>query len=290
MASRPDAVKTAAPKPTIQGRGGFSPGLAMIAVCQVGWLVWILGEPLPNAGNVGGSISRGSLLWRFLPEVVPGVTWNQTFLAAAVNELSHVENLPQRLPIVLASGFILGSAIGLGRLILRGIGLRGALTRAESIALAFGLGMTGLAWITLMVGRFGLISPWTIRLGLCAPILAEAWASWKRGRPWDDPARSPLTKTFDRLAPRRGRPLSSRSWPWGRCCRRSISTRSNITSKARRNTTWRAGSRSCRIMSTQACLSRWRCFISSAWRSGATGGGAGSRGSCSWRASPRWRA
>ena len=39
-------------------------------------------------------------LARALPEVVPGVTFAQSYLGTALVELSHVENLPQRLPIV----------------------------------------------------------------------------------------------------------------------------------------------------------------------------------------------
>ena len=41
------------------------------------------------------------LLAKALPQVVPGVRFEQSYLGQALGKLGHVENLPQRLPIVL---------------------------------------------------------------------------------------------------------------------------------------------------------------------------------------------
>ncbi len=83
-----------------------------------------------------------------------------------LRELGRVENLPQRLPIVLAAAGIAGAAIALGQLILRALGLRSSFGAAERIPLAFGLGATGLGVATLVVGRPSGLAPWPIRAGL----------------------------------------------------------------------------------------------------------------------------
>ena len=62
-----------------------------------------------------GRYHPGYLLWRALPEVVPGVKLRDSFLGQGIANLSHVENLAQRLPIVLAAAFIAAAAIAVGR-------------------------------------------------------------------------------------------------------------------------------------------------------------------------------
>ena len=64
--------------------------------------------------NIGGRIARWMLLAKALPQVVPGVRFEQSYLGQAVGNLGHVENLPQRLPIVLGAALIAASALGLG--------------------------------------------------------------------------------------------------------------------------------------------------------------------------------
>jgi hypothetical protein len=104
---------------------GFWVALVAIGFAQFAWLGWFLAEPLPNAGNVGGNgLARINLLVRAVPEVVPDLKFHQSYLGLALAELSHVENLRQRVPIVLAAGLIAASAIGLGNLILRWLKLR----------------------------------------------------------------------------------------------------------------------------------------------------------------------
>jgi hypothetical protein len=150
--------------------------LGLLAVVELLWLGWVLSIPLPNAKLPDGSqLNRSFFLWRLLPEAVPGFKWQESYLGLAVQELSHVENLPQRGPIVLAAGFILAAGIALGRLVLRGIGLDRRWTSLERLAIAYGLGMTGLGLFALIFGRIGLLSPWSARVGLLIPIVVEVW-------------------------------------------------------------------------------------------------------------------
>ena len=124
------------------------------------WLSWFLSEPLPNSAPVGRpKLHRSDLLWRALPGVVPGVRLEQSLLGPALEDLSHVENLPQRVPIVLAAGLIAVAALALGDLTLRGLKLLRLLSPSERIALAFGLGTTGLGVVTLGLGRLGVLAP-----------------------------------------------------------------------------------------------------------------------------------
>jgi hypothetical protein len=146
--------------------------VVVLWVVELAWLGWVLNETLPNARAAGESMRRSYLLWRFFPEVVPGVPWRESFLGLAAKELSHVENLPQRIPIVVAGGFILLSGLAVGSLVLRGIGLR-RWPPLERMVVAYGIGMTGLGLLALVSGRFGWLNPWTARIGLFAPIAAE---------------------------------------------------------------------------------------------------------------------
>ncbi|MEJ7640169.1 MAG: hypothetical protein WKF75_19940, partial [Singulisphaera sp.] len=156
------------------GLGSLMIGLALV-VLECGWLHWFLGEPLPNSAAVGRpKLHRSDLLWRALPGVVPGVRLEQSLLGPALRDLSHVENLPQRAPIVLTAGLIAVAALALGDLTLRGLKLLRLLGPSERIALAFGLGTTGLGVVTLGLGRLGVLRPWPTRLGLGLLVLAEA--------------------------------------------------------------------------------------------------------------------
>ena len=65
----------------------------------------------PCAG--AGSCSR-----RFR-EVVPETSFRESILGNGLEELCHVENLPQRVPILLTALLIAAAAIGLGDLVLR---------------------------------------------------------------------------------------------------------------------------------------------------------------------------
>ena len=60
----------------------------------------------PTSRTSGRPLRRWMLLADAFPEVVPGVRFEQSHLGNALLELSHVENLPQRLPIVLAAALI----------------------------------------------------------------------------------------------------------------------------------------------------------------------------------------
>ena len=75
--------------------------------------------PTTSARPPARAVRRGWLLLKAFPEVVPGTTFEESFLGNGLEELSHVENLPQRLPIVLTAGLIAAAAIGLGDMALR---------------------------------------------------------------------------------------------------------------------------------------------------------------------------
>ncbi len=100
---------------------GFAGWLYLLAVLELAWLGWFLAAPLPNVGNIGGRVRRWILLSRALPEVVPGVRFDQSHLGLALAELSHVEHLPQRVPVVLGAALIAGAGVAQGRLLLRGL-------------------------------------------------------------------------------------------------------------------------------------------------------------------------
>ena len=145
-------------------------GLALLALFELAWFVWFECVPLANADK----IPRWYFLSRALPQVVPGITFAQSFLGSALIGLSQVGNLPQRLPIVAAAVLIVAAALGLGDLILKGLRLTRAVTATERWALAFGLGASGLGVVTQIVGRLVGIGPWPVRLGLAGIVAAEA--------------------------------------------------------------------------------------------------------------------
>jgi 4-amino-4-deoxy-L-arabinose transferase-like glycosyltransferase len=199
-------------------------GLLMVLIAittyQACWLWWFLLEPLPNAGNVGGNgLNRLLLLIRGVPEVmVPGLKYRDSYLGLALAELSHFDNLPQRVPIVLAAAFIAASGITLGNLILRALRLRSALDPWECLAVGYGLGTTGLGLATLVVGRLGLLDPWAIRIGLAAPIVVELVARFvgfrRVGRAPGEPHHA-MTVGLARGSTHPTKIEASQAWPVG---------------------------------------------------------------------------
>ena len=171
------------PPPKRSGLGWTA--LIAIAALQSAWLAWFFLEPLPNAGNAGGrGLRRLDLSLRALPEVVPGVKLRESYLGLALIELSHVENLPQRLPIAVEAGWIAAAALAAGGLILRGLRARAALGRWEILGLSWGLGTTALGLVTLLAGRMGWLDPWSVRVALGIPVAAEIGAmirGWRAG-------------------------------------------------------------------------------------------------------------
>ncbi len=186
-------VSEGANRPTFVGRFRETWAvLAVIAVVELAWLGWVLNEPLPNAKAGGEAMRRSYFLWRLFPEVVPGVTWRESFLGLAAKELSHIENLPQRIPIVLAGGFIVLAGLSIGSLILRAVGLHRR-PPLERFMIAYGLGMTGLGLLCLGSGRLGWLNPRTARIGLLLPIVAEITL---RLRDWRRQAREESFETI----------------------------------------------------------------------------------------------
>ncbi len=168
----------------------FVQGLIVLAAFEIAWMHWVLTVPLPNAGNAGGLVTRSLFLWRALPYVVPGLSFSESYLGLALSELRHVENLPQRLPILFAGALIAAAAVSLGSLVLRAMKSLGDFSMAERIPLAFGLGASGLGVLTLIAGRLGWIGPWPVRAALVALIAGEL-ACARRSRPATTKAKSP---------------------------------------------------------------------------------------------------
>lgn len=167
------------------------PALAALALLEFAWLRHFLAQPLPNSAAAGGQpIARSLLLWRAFPEVVPGVTFNQSHLGMTLRELSHLGNLPQRLPIVLAAALIALAALSLGLWGMRAVGLSRRLDIHERLPLAYLVGAAALGVIALLLGRLGWLTPAVARFGLGA--LAISGVGAIRGGPPGPRAPAPL--------------------------------------------------------------------------------------------------
>ncbi|MFI5459880.1 MAG: ArnT family glycosyltransferase [Isosphaerales bacterium] len=140
-------------------------GIAILAIVELAWLAWFLIVPLRGVPADSG-LRRGWILLKAFPEVVPDTPFRDSFLGKGLEELSHFENLPQRVSILLAACLIAAAAAGLGDLVLRGLQLEGRLGILERVALDYGVGAGLLGVITLIVGRLGWLDPWSCRAGL----------------------------------------------------------------------------------------------------------------------------
>ena len=179
------APRSHSPRPGTDRESRTCPSLFILAVLELAWLGWFLVEPLPNAPDVKMPVRRGLLLLKAFPQVVPGTTFQQSLIGQALDELSHLENLPDRIPVLAAAGLIFLAALGLGELMLAALRLQAWARPLERTALAFGLGTAGLGVLTLLVGRVGLLNPWLFRagLGLIALTGLGVSRSWKLSRP-----------------------------------------------------------------------------------------------------------
>jgi hypothetical protein len=118
-----------------------------------------------------------------LPEVVPGTTARESILGQAIAELSHLENLPQRVPILMTALLIAAAAVSLGDLALRCLRLEKGMALVERVALDYGLGAGILGVLALLVGRLGWLDPWFVRVGLGVVAAAGLFTS----RLWQAP-------------------------------------------------------------------------------------------------------
>ena len=161
--SRPGAIPAA---PALS-----TPWIVAIVLAQALWLAWFLREPLPSV--VGVTVRRADFLLAA-----------DDHLARAARNLAHPANLAQRIPIVGASGLVAGAAVAAGLAIVRGLRLPIRLTVAERLALAFGLGASGLGVLTLLLGRWVGLSPAGVRGALGGLIVAglgvEVRSGWRR--------------------------------------------------------------------------------------------------------------
>jgi hypothetical protein len=173
LAHRADALSR--PEPVSpQSRGPRRFVFPILVLLELAWFGWFFVVPLPNVQNMGHDIGRWIFLAQAIPEVVPGLSIDQSHLGHALRELCHVEYLPQRLPIVLGAGAIAAAAVALGQLVLRALSLRRALEARERFPLAFLVGVSGLGIAAQLAGRLGWLGPAPVRLGLAVPIVIEA--------------------------------------------------------------------------------------------------------------------
>ena len=203
MDHRANPVKGGRPSPRRPERTSVTtsapwvgPTLWALAGLEILWLAWYLVVPLQNVMNLGFPIRRGLLVIMAIPKVVPDTPVSESLLGRAVIELSHFENLPQRIPVVLAAGLIVAAAIGLGELVVGRLQLRDRLKFGERIALDYGLGTTLLGVLTLIVGRMGWLDPWFIRtaLGLIAVLGLLSTRVWRGRRKSQVPATAPVAE------------------------------------------------------------------------------------------------
>ena len=136
---------------------------------------------------------------------------------------------------------------------------------------AYGLGTAVLGVLTLMAGRMGWLDPWLVRIAPGRPggsrcSWCPAWRALPSGQ-HDGRRPGPVRR-------------ASVPWLWARrsplvvvmiagldAARDGLRRRWNTTSRARRNISRPAGSRSCLTTSTRTCRLTWRCSICWAWRS-----------------------
>ena len=76
----------------------WSLGLGVLFGLEAAWLLGFLCLPLPSAPANLGVVRRGVFLAQFFPAILPQIGFEQSHLGLAIEELSHFENLPQRLP------------------------------------------------------------------------------------------------------------------------------------------------------------------------------------------------
>ncbi len=199
MADRADALNSAPPaeKPSRSSR--FVLCLAAILAAESAFFAWYWTAPLPNAEAAKTTLPDGTtqsmalrrwhLLAQALPDVIPGMSWNESLVGGAINRLGKTEFLAQRIPIAAVGLLIIAAAIGLGAIVL--LLIRPAPLRTPTFAaIAFGLGAAWLGVLTLVFGRLGWLSPAVVRLGLaalalagCALLIMRAIKTKKNGAP-----------------------------------------------------------------------------------------------------------
>jgi hypothetical protein len=176
VADRADTLSSARREP--RGRRWDICLILFLSLFEVAWFLWYCTVPLPNAeaarttlpsGEVSTeAIRRWHLLAEAVPYFIPGNTWSESLVGKAVDSLTRVQYLPQRVPLVLAGLLIATGATGLGLLLVRAFRSQAALGRLERLGLAFGLGLTTTSVLALGLGRAGWLFPWPIRLVLGA--------------------------------------------------------------------------------------------------------------------------
>ncbi len=127
---------------------------------------------LPGVGT--GDLDRLDILF-----AVPEILWNNVFPERGPNATSSWAHLSQRFPILGYALFMLAGAFAMGRLALRGMGLRSVLDRVTQTAFAGGLGLSILSLLTLALGKFGFLNRGLFILLLLIPVIVECFYSMR---------------------------------------------------------------------------------------------------------------
>ncbi len=204
-------------------------------------------------------VRRGWLLLKTFPEVVPDTTFQESFLGKRPQELSHVENLPQRVPIVLTAGLIAAAAIGLGDMVLRGLKLERPVwvSRNESRSImAWAPDCSGVLTLAGRAAWDGSIRGCSaVGLGLLAPswALGDLPAVWRGG-----PIQAELIACLARGS--RDRPVRGGHDPGLDAAFHRLRRPRISPARAQGVLPGRCGSPSCPTTFTRACRSASRCF------------------------------
>lgn len=145
------------------------------------FLIFFL-QVLPNAGS---SLTRMDI-WKFLPELYLDLI----FPPPEIAETTGWKYLPQRLDLILVAGLIYLAAWGAGNLILKLIRWDTPQNRAERIPLIFGLGLSALSLMTMVLGKCGIMHPVVYYVILGLLILSSFGMNWKESVKTNQPGAS----------------------------------------------------------------------------------------------------
>lgn len=133
----------------------------LVIILQLFWVYWFLVTPLPNATPATSEtkITRGLLLLTTTPGLNPEFQWSQSLLGKAVEQISHVTGLVDRIPVIGLASIMIAGIWGLGSLLWRCfLGNHEAdYSDDESLLVKLALGTAAWGSLTLVLGRLGML-------------------------------------------------------------------------------------------------------------------------------------
>lgn len=140
------------------------------------FFVIFFSQILPNTGKT--EISRLDI-WSLLPDIYI----DTLFPSAEIAQTSGWRYFPQRFEIIFFALIIYLAAWALGSLILRIVKWKTPQTLPEKLVIIFGLGLSGLSLLTLILGKTGLLSTPLFYLLFAMLVSAELWLQRKDPKP-----------------------------------------------------------------------------------------------------------